>query len=59
MNPLSIPRSRKPRNPMVAAAFTRKAGVHLRSRAGQRQRDSQALRRELMATHSSWPSSSP
>ena len=38
---------RKPRNPLVAAAARRHAGVHQRSASGQRQRAALALRREL------------
>jgi hypothetical protein len=37
----------KPRNPLVAAAHQRLAGVHRRSASAQRQRAAMALRREL------------
>lgn len=38
---------RKPRNPLVAAALQRQAGAHRRSASAQRQRDRQAMHREL------------
>ncbi len=37
----------KPRNPLVAAAHRRLAGLHRRSGSAQRQRATLALRREL------------
>lgn len=37
----------KPRNPWVSAARLRPAGVHRRSAHGERQRQQQALHREL------------
>jgi len=37
----------KPRNPVVAAARQRLAGAHRRSTSAERQRDRNALRREL------------
>jgi hypothetical protein len=37
----------KPRNPLVAPALRRKAGVHRPSRKTQRQDQRQALQREL------------
>jgi hypothetical protein len=39
--------SRKPRNPLVAPAHFRRAGVHQRSGGALRQHTSRALRREL------------
>ena len=39
----------KPRNPLVAAALLRKAGVHRRSASGVRHRMRMALQRELRA----------
>ena len=39
----------KPRNPLVAAARQRKAGVHRRSVSGVRHRMRTALQRELRA----------
>ncbi|MBP6903547.1 MAG: hypothetical protein KBC73_25905 [Burkholderiaceae bacterium] len=41
----------KPRNPLVAAAHRRLAGVHRRGTGGQRQQARQALRRELREQH--------
>ncbi len=43
--------SPKPRNPLVAAAHRRAAGSHRPSNASQRQRATQALRRELQHEH--------
>lgn len=43
--------STKPRNPLVAAAHRRLAGMHRRSVGGQRQQARQALRRELQHAH--------
>ncbi len=39
--------TRKPRNPMVAAAKFRSAGSHQATRAAMRQGNNQSLRREL------------
>jgi hypothetical protein len=39
----------KPRNPLVAAALLRKAGVHRRSASGVRHRRRMALQHELRA----------
>ncbi len=39
--------TRKPRNPLVAAARQRLAGVHQKSASAHRQRAQRALRREL------------
>lgn len=38
---------RRPRNPLVAAALTRKAGSHRPSQAAQRQRQHRATRRAI------------
>jgi hypothetical protein len=45
----------KPRNPLVAAAHGRRAGVHRRSVGGLRQQNKSALRRELMREPRSGP----
>ncbi|MEK8049665.1 hypothetical protein AACH10_05415 [Ideonella sp. DXS22W] len=42
---------RKPRNPLVAAARLRQAGLHRRSTGGERQLARQALRHELRHEH--------
>lgn len=59
MNTTLIPRSTKPRNPAVAAALFRKAGLHRRSPGGQRQQAERAMQREYQAATSAWPHPSP
>lgn len=49
-------KSRSPRNPLVAHARFRRAGVHRPGGGGQRQQHTRALRRELEQLERSKPS---